>query len=271
MHNAAAQASVSLQGAQLLEWQPHGQHPVIWLSPRARFAPGHPIRGGVPLCWPWFGAHPANPQAATHGLARTVHWELDGCTAHGPQLSEVRLSLNLPPDPMAGWAHAARAELCLRIGADLEMNLTTHNTGHQALVFSEALHTYFEVGDIEQVRLLGLEHTEYLDKLQGFLRCHGTGPVTFGAETDRVYVNTPAECVIEDPLLRRRIHISKTGSLSTVVWNPGPHRARQLDDLGENGHRHMLCVESGNAHDNTLTLPPGHNHTLSVRIRVEAC
>ena len=150
------------------------------------------------------------------------------------------------------------------------MELTTHNATAQSLPLSEALHTYFQVGDVAEVELLGLDGCAYLDKTEAFARKQQQGAVRFAAETDRVYVDTAAQCIIHDPLLQRRIRIAKQGSASTVVWTPWAQKAAALGDFTAQGWRNMLCVESANAADNALTLAPGATHTLSVRYSAEA-
>ncbi len=264
---AGGQARLCLQGAHLMHWQPKGQaQPVLWLSREAKPVIGKSLRGGVPVCWPWFGARSAGGPA--HGYARTVPWQV----AEAKPLSGggVRLTLYWDQTEHPSWPHACRAELCIEVASDLRISLTTTNTGDAAFELSEALHTYFHISDIAAVRLHGLNGVGYWDKAGGGTEfCTQEGSLSFTAETDRVYVNSAATCVLEDPGLKRRIVVEKQGSLSTVVWTPWVDKAQRMGDLGEpDGWREMLCVESGNALENTLTLQPGERHGFQVHYQV---
>ena len=267
--NAAAGAVIALQGAQLIGWSPRGEQPVIWLSEAARFVPGKSVRGGVPVCWPWFGAHGREADFPAHGYARTVPWQVLASEALAAGQTRLVLRLLESDVTRAWWPHDTPLEYRITVGQELELELITRNAGGAAVTIGEALHTYFQVGDVSQVQVLGLEDGEYLDKVDGLRRKTQSGPIGIAAEVDRVYVNSTGPCVISDPVLARRILIDKGGSKSTVVWNPWIEKAGRMGDLGEQGYRHMLCVESGNAADNVLTIMPGAEHRLWVRYRVE--
>jgi len=144
----------------------------------------------------------------------------------------------------------------------LTVELITRNEGGEELLLTEALHTYFQVGDVRQVAVLGLDQTEYLDKVRDFERFTQSGPIAIEGEVDRVYLNTNREVIIKDPVLGRRIHIHKRGSGSTIVWNPWIEKSEQMGDMGADGYLHMLCVESGNAFENAIVLEPGGEHRL---------
>lgn len=269
VENQAASALIALQGAQLMRWTPRGEEPVIWLSGAARFTPGKSIRGGVPVCWPWFGAHASEAGFPAHGYARTVPWEV--LATEAPSATQTRLVMRLVETDAtrAWWPHDTPVECHITLGETLELELVTRNAGREPVTIGEALHTYFHVGDVERVQVLGLEDGEYLDKVEGFRRKTQSGPVVISGEVDRVYVNNPAACVISDPVLQRRILIDKHGSESTVVWNPWIEKAAKMGDLGDAGYRHMLCVESGNVADNLVDIAPGEQHRLWVSYRVE--
>ncbi|MGM0594801.1 MAG: D-hexose-6-phosphate mutarotase [Pseudomonadota bacterium] len=263
--NDAARAAVSLQGAQLLDYL-SGDEAVIWLSSDARLRPGKSIRGGIPICWPWFGAHPGDPDLPTHGFARTVPWQLlrvdhisDSRTVLEFVMTHTPQTRRLSPQPLS-------ARLTLSIGATLEVVLKTTNCGDESVTLSEALHTYFQVGDVRRVAVHGLDGCDYLDKVHGFERRRQQGAVRISGEVDRIYLDTAGRCEIRDPVLKRRIRLSASNSHSTVVWNPGAKKARQMGDLGPDGYRRMLCVETANAADNALTLRPGQMHALGLRI-----
>ncbi len=269
--NTHATATLCLQGAHLVTWRPKDHAlPVVWVSEAARFAPGKSIRGGVPVCWPWFGPHATQASFPAHGFARTVPWQVTGTETTDDGATRIALVLLQNEQTRAQFAHACRLELNLTIGATLRAALVTTNLDTEPLTIGEALHTYFQIGDIGRVRVLGLEGCEYVDKVEGGARKRQEGPIAFAGETDRVYVDTEARCIIEDPVLRRRILIDKSGSRSTVVWTPWQDKADKMGDLGPNdGWRRMVCVESGNALDNVVSIAPGAAHTLAVYYRAE--
>ncbi len=269
--NAQATAALALQGAQLLTWTPAGQPAVVWQSPEARFVDGKSVRGGVPVCWPWFGARPDDATLPAHGFVRTARWEvIRTATLAGSGATRVELRFLHSDATRRMWPHRSELELHVDIGSTLEMELISRNTGAEAFTMTQALHTYFAVGDIRQTRVTGLDGCDYLDKVGEEQRRRQQGPVTFSGETDRIYVDTDADCLIEDPHLQRRIRVSKRGSHSTVVWNPWIEKADRLGDLGEDGYLHMVCVESANAADDRVTLEPGNEYHLAVRYSVEA-
>ena len=270
IHNQHGSALISLQGAHLLSWIPAGEEDVIWLSEQATFAPGKSVRGGIPVCWPWFGAHASNASFPAHGFARTSNWQVVTTEALDDGNTRITFTTHPQPETQAMWPSDTSVQFQLTIGKKLEMELLTHNNGTQAITIGQALHTYFRVGDVSQVLLHGLDDTDYLDKLEGFKRKIQHGPVTINEEVDRIYLDTASDCVIEDKVLKRNIIIIKCGSHSTVVWNPWQETADRMGDLGSNGYKHMLCVESSNAADDVVTIQPGKAHQLWVQYEVQA-
>jgi len=268
--NPQASASLCLQGAHLMAWQLNSQvEPVLWLSRDARLAPGKSIRGGVPVCWPWFGAHASEPGFPAHGYARTAPWQVieSGAEPSGA----TRLTLRLQNSEPTRWPYSCTLTLTIIVGETLRMELSTENTGMVDFVISEALHTYFQIGDIADTQVSGLSGCVYWDKVNGSTLKKQDGIIRFAAETDRVYINSATECVIIDDRLQRRIHISKSGSLSTVVWTPWTAKADRMGDLGQpEGWREMVCVESANAIENTVKVAAGTRHTLIVEYRAVA-
>jgi D-hexose-6-phosphate mutarotase len=268
--NARATATISLQGGHLMSWRPATQaEPVIWLSKLARLAPGKSIRGGVPVCWPWFGPHATDPKLPGHGYARTVAWEVTHARPQADGSTLIALALVESEQTRAQWPHHSGCSIELVVGESLKVALTTENRGDREFTLGEALHTYFRIGDIADARVLGLEGVEYVDKIGASARRRQEGAVTFAGETDRVYVNTGGRCVIEDARLQRRIVIDKSGSQSTVVWTPWTEKADKMGDFGPDGWREMVCVESANALENVVTVKPGSRHTLAVEYRAE--
>jgi glucose-6-phosphate 1-epimerase len=268
--NGHAHATICLQGGHVMTWQPRTQEkPVIWLSGNASLLPGKSIRGGVPVCWPWFGPHVSEPGFPAHGFARTVAWEITRAENTAGDETVIGFKLEQNARTQAMWPYETRLNILITLGNTLKIDLVTENGDAQDVVISEALHTYFQVGDIADIQILGLEDCDYYDKVAGGLRARQEGAIRFSAETDRVYVNTTSTCSIEDTLLKRRIRIAKSGSHSTVVWNPWQEKADKMGDLGPDGWRRMVCVESANAMDNPVLIPAGKSHTLGVEYSVE--
>jgi glucose-6-phosphate 1-epimerase len=267
---ARADAELYLQGGHLTRWQPRGSAPVLFLSPRAVYAPGTAIRGGVPLVFPWFGAHATDRQAPMHGFARARPWRL-ATSGPGPD-GVVVLELALEDDEATRrlWPPSFALRYRVTVGEALHLALEVVNTSPAAFSFEAALHTYLAVGDVEAVAVTGLEHATYIDKTDGFARKRqGDEPLRLTGETDRVFPGTRARCVVDDPVLGRRLVVDKAGSATTVVWNPGATRARQIPDLGPDDWRGMICVETANAADDAIALPAGGRHLMSATIRAE--
>lgn len=257
---AACTGRQYLNGATVTHWQPAGHDPVLFTSSQAVFRAGKAIRGGVPICFPWFGGHPTDPDAPSHGLVRTTPWNLTQ-TALGPDGVEVEMVTNLDQ---------LRAELHTTFGQNLAVRLLVTNTSDSDQTFETALHTYFNLGDIQQVSITGLEHAEFIDQLQNNQRLtQDDTPISFTAETDRIYQNTEATCVLHDPAMSRRIIVEKLGSKSTVVWNPWIEKAQRLADFGDDEYRGMCCIETANIAEHAVTLAPGDSHTTLVKISVE--
>lgn len=265
---AFSTATIALQGAHVMAWQPQGQKPVIWLSKAAKFAPGKSIRGGVPLCWPWFGPHATESTYPGHGFARTIPWLLLDVR----QLPDGRVRLEFEPEmndaARAQWPHASTVKYSVTIGQELVVGLATKNTGKTSFVLGQALHTYFEIGDINKLEIAGLAGCTFIDKVDGGKRKKQKGAVTFAGETDRVYLGTSGCCGIVDPALKRTLLITSTGSRSTVVWNPGKEKAAKMGDFGNKGEDRMVCVETANAADDIINLAPGEIHRMTAQYRV---
>lgn len=268
--NVHAESMIALQGAHVMTWQPRGQASVIWLSKFARFAPGKSIRGGVPICWPWFGPHAEDAKLPGHGFARTVPWEVRETRFLPDGATFLRFGLIETDANRAQWPHPSSAELLVTVGPELKVELVTRNTGSAPFQLGEAFHTYFHISDLAEMAIRGLEGCDYLDKVDNGLRKTQQGPVAIESEVDRVYLDTEADCLIEDRGLQRRIRIAKRGSRSTVVWNPWVEKAEKMGDFGPQGHRGMVCVETANAAGNVVTLAPGEAHSLVAVYSVEA-
>lgn len=269
LSTATGTVAVARQGAQVLHWTPVGQAPVVWLSPDARFQAGKSLRGGAPVCWPWFGAHPTDAGKPGHGFARNLDWRVLETT----RLRDgVRLVMGFTPGAaqQALWPHQAELTLTVTLGEVLDLALVTRNTGSSSFDLTQALHTYFHVGDIAQASVEGLDGCTYLDKVNGGDRVRQAGPVVIDGEVDRVYLGCPAETAIVDAALGRRITVRTTGSSSCVVWNPWREKGAAFGDMGTDGYRQMLCLETTNAGDDRVALAPGASHCLRATIGVAA-
>jgi glucose-6-phosphate 1-epimerase len=264
-------AEMYLHGAHVCRWHPHGhQHPVLWMSDRSWFETGRPIRGGVPICFPWFGPKADSPQASSHGVARTQAWALDAVTGEPDGTILVRLTLTSNDISRAFYGEDFTLHYAARFGTTLDLALTVVNTGNAPMRFEEALHTYLTVSDARHVSVAGLGGAEYYDKTDGMKRKRQSDDaVTITGKTNRLYVDTSATVTLADPGLERRILIAKTGSRSTVVWNPGTARSAALPDFGDDEWPGMTCVETVNASDNAITLDARQSHTMTTTVSVE--
>ncbi len=268
--NQQATARIALQGAQVLGWTPKDQQPVIWESPAAIYTAGKSVRGGVPVCWPWFGPHATESDFPAHGFARNLDWEV----VQTQQLPDdtTTLSLRLPQtdETRRWWPHASELLLLVNVGERLQIDLLTRNTGSEIFTVTQALHTYFAISDVREVSVLGLEDQPYIDKVDGGARRVQSGPVTFDGETDRIYLDQGCKVEIDDPGLQRRICISRDGSHSTVVWNPWTEKSAAMADMGPDAYLGMLCVEATNAADDAVSIAPGDEHRLQVLYWLES-
>jgi glucose-6-phosphate 1-epimerase len=263
-----ASGLVFLQGAHVAAWEPAGHGPVIWMSENALYAPGKALRGGIPICFPWFGAHPEHKQYPAHGFARTRNFSYEGArrTADGGSQLELLLQNDAQTQTLFPYAFAAR--LRVAFGKTLGLELAVSNTSQQSFSFEEALHSYFCVADVEQASVLGLQGASYADKVQGMARfTESASELRLSAETDRVYDST-ATCTIRDLKAGRALRIEKAGSAATVVWNPWAEKAAQMSDLGADAWPRMLCVESANVGTSRILLGPGESHSLRVGVSV---
>ncbi|MEE7548161.1 D-hexose-6-phosphate mutarotase [Xanthomonas sp. Kuri4-1] len=261
-------AAISLFGGQLLSFVPKGGQDVMWLSPLAK-QPPTPIRGGSPVCWPYFGRQDQSGDVPAHGFVRTVPWQL--VESHREADGTVVLTLAPPRfDDLA-----LRLRMTVRVGRQLEQELVTENAGGAPLRFTQALHNYFRVGDALQVGVHGLDGLEYLDKYENYAHAHRQqgewslrGPRDPG-RSDRIYTDAGGRYTLTDAVLKRRLTLATEGSRSLVVWNPGEEGARKMDDVGD-GWRDYVCLEAANAGPDVVELAPGARHVLKQTIGVEA-
>lgn len=276
-----ARCELSLQGAQVLSFIPKAEgRDLLWCSP-ARLTPGRPVRGGIPICWPWFSRQGRPASSAQHGFARRMAWHLGSSTETpgsltAPHSVEIELQLTAPEGgwPEPDWPEACDARVCISITDALCVRLMTFNEGREPVRLTQALHTYLSVGDVRRVHLSGLKGLEYLDNLQGLRRFRQVTDWRFGTQPDdgsasipacdRIYLRTGAEHVLHDPILQRQIRIASPGNASTVVWNAGPQGILALGDVPAEAWPGYLCVEAAHClPDEAMELPPGARAELT--------
>ena len=257
--NQYASAKIALHGAHLIDYTPHDHQPIIFTSKAAIYKKGKAIRGGIPICWPWFNAHPSDQSKPSHGYARTSMWSLDKVTSHK---TGTTLDFSLPPAADSGLS----ATLQIHIGKSLSMTLTTSNDGAQPETYSEALHSYFHTEDTESTLVHGLDKASYIDTV-GEEKTHiQNGAVSFPGEVDRIY-HSDATVTIDDMKRERIIAISKDGSHTTIVWNPGEEKGAAMADLDNSEVKKFVCAESANARAQSITLAAGRSHSLMLNIK----
>lgn len=251
-------AKVALHGAHVMSWRPADEDEVLYLSPDAVFREGKPIRGGIPICWPWFNKHPADVSQPSHGLVRGRFWEFLEATE-----DDVGVTLRFGIC-MGIW----NAELTVRAGEELEVVLESKNLSEVPIVVSGALHTYLGVSDISQVRVVNLDGCTYLDTVGMPEIRRQKGDVVFDREVDRIYESSSRILLVDD-LSGRTILVEKSGSPSTVVWNPWVGKAAALADLPDEGYQKFCCIETAIANDRAEIVMPSGSHLLTTRISVE--
>ncbi|MCP5305857.1 MAG: D-hexose-6-phosphate mutarotase [Chromatiaceae bacterium] len=269
IRNRSAEALVSLYGGQVLAFRSaEAQADLLFLSERAHYQAGKAIKGGIPICWPWFGDDPEGRGRGAHGFARNRLWSV--VDVRQLESGETRLDLRLTGDADSRplWSHDFELELRITVGPSLALLLVTRNTGAQPFIVTQALHTYFAVGDIDQVSVHGLDGQHFLDKVRGFARAQQSGPVRFDREVDRIYLQTAGPLQIDDASLQRRILIEALGSQTAVVWNPWQAVARASADLADDAYRHFVCVETANAADDAIEVTAGGEHQIGARYAI---
>ncbi len=267
LENELGMAELALHGGHVMSFVPGGGAPVLWMSRESWFAADKPIRGGIPVCWPWFGAHPTNAQFPSHGFARISEWQVKSAGKTADQVSWLELGLTERQVAKSFFPQPFDLRLRVEVSDVLSVALRIENTGDEHLNFSAALHSYFNISDIGNIAVVGFDGKPCLDTLDN-TRHVQSGSLKFERETDLVFFDCEEDCFIEDSGLKRRIRIAKSGSSSAVVWNPWSDKAGRMPDFGNDEYRSMVCVETTNALDDARTLAPGKRHTLGVVIGV---
>ncbi|MEZ4702069.1 MAG: D-hexose-6-phosphate mutarotase [Rhodothermales bacterium] len=263
-----ARATISLLGGQVLKFQPAGAEPVLWMSEKSLYEEGRAIRGGIPVCWPWFGPAPSDESLPNHGFVRNRLWEVRATRIVDGEAAQLRLGLSDDAEMLRMWPHPFDLELIITVDSALTVELVARNTGHFTYVCGGALHTYLIVGNVKDVLVHGLDGVSYIDQLRPEALKQQDGPIRFFEETDNIYLDTTAACVLEDPNLHRRIVVEKGGSKSTVVWNPWIAKSRRMADFGDDEYLEMVCIETANAGRDLVSVPPRGQHRLKTTLRV---
>jgi glucose-6-phosphate 1-epimerase len=261
LEGAGGQATIALCGAQVLSWHTR-QGDVLWTASKPEHAAGKPVRGGIPVVFPWFGDHRTDAKLPAHGFARTLHWRLEQA-GPGPRIA---LITNDDERTRAWWPHAFRLQLEVTLGTELGLALTVHNPGPQAWSFEAALHTYFGVGDVAQASVHGLERVPCTETATApEVGWDPAAPLRFRAETDRVFHGAPDRIELRAPSLRRAVVLHSRAARSAIVWNPWPAKTARLSQMAADDWTRFCCIETANVRQHAIELAPGASHTMAVR------
>jgi glucose-6-phosphate 1-epimerase len=267
--SAEAAGEIYLLGAEVTSWKPRDWEEVLFLSSQSRWEDGRAIRGGIPICFPWFGAKADDPKAPAHGFVRTKPWQLESIAQTEAGVT-VAMFTESNEETKRWWPGEFRVVYRATFGSELALELEVTNTGKTSLHFEEALHAYFRVGNVEKVRVRGLDTVHYFDKTDSNREKTQHGDIAIVSETDRIYLDTTDAIELEDPAQKRRARVTKENSRTTVVWNPWVEKAHSLPDFGDNEWTQMICIETSNVSDYPVALAPGQQHTMKAVIRVDA-
>lgn len=268
--NSSAKALISIYAGQVLSFQPVTEtEDLMFLSDKAYYQEGKAIKGGVPICWPWFGPDPDGSGRPAHGFVRNRFWNVIATETTPAGETKVVLGLVDTEETRAIWPYSFELAIAISVGKTLRLELITRNTGTQAFSITQAFHTYFSVGDINQVKIFGLESKNYLDKVANGVQKQQQGAIEIASEVDRIYTHITEDLIIDDNKLGRRIVIASQGSKTAVVWNPWSEICAQMADLENEAYKNFVCVETTNAADDVVTIAPGETFQLVAVYLVE--
>ena len=263
--NSFASATISLYGAHVQSYRPHGEQDFLWLSPQSAFEVGKPIRGGIPVCFPWFGPHPTNSQWPVHGFARLQIWTVRSTSITSEGVTELILELQDTTETRAIWPYSFKTELVITVGKHLEVSLIIQNTGKESFTTTNSLHTYFHVKNLETASISGLAKLPYYDPAHEDTTFEQQEEaLTISKEENRRYFTHEGECILRDPELKRTIRIQKAGSKVTVIWNPHKETVKNIGDIPNEGYLSFVCIEQTNYYEDATTLVAGAKHRLRV-------
>lgn len=263
----SASAEIYLHGAHITSWHPAGAQEVLFVSSNSHWQDGKAIRGGIPICFPWFRSKADDPSAPAHGFVRTREWRLESVKPEGESVI-VTCSTEGDESTRRWWPHSFRLVHVLSIGRSLCLQLTVTNTGDTPFRFEEALHTYFSVGNGEDVSIRGLDQVAYLDNVDENRRKVQSGDLSFTRKTDNAFTDVHSAAEVIDRAGHRVLRTEKDNSGTTVVWNPWQDGAAAIADLGDDEWRRFACVEASNILGSAVSLEPGQQHTMQATLNV---
>ena len=267
--NGQAKAEISVYAGHILAFQPIDEPVgVLFLSEQTAYQSGKAIRGGIPICWPWFGADPINQGRPNHGFVRNRLWQVFSTETLSDGSTKVVLGMVDTDDTQAIWPHSFNLTIEITVSHSLNVELVTRNTGDQSFTLTQALHSYFTVGDISHTQVVGLAGTNYLDKVAGYAQRAQIGDIEIVEEVDRIYQNVPPSLIIDDAALGREIRIASSGSNTAIVWNPWSGNSAEMADLKDDDYQRFICVETANAADEVVEVPAGGEYRLGMTVSV---
>ncbi len=267
--NKYADADICLYGAHVTSFKPYKSMEILWMSPDSSFEEGTPIRGGIPVCFPWFGPHKTEPEKPQHGFARLIYWDVLETATLPSGETLVRLQLCSSEETKTYWDYDFCAEMNIVIGTTLKATLKVTNTSEVPFEYTCALHSYFSLSAIENLSIEGLEGVSYFNQLTGENGVQKEYFLHIQDPLARHYLGTETPVVIEDSAFNRRIKVDKSGSKVTTVWNPGEETCAKIGDLPNDAWETFVCVEATNAFDFPVQLAPGNSFETSAIIGLE--
>ncbi|UEG49757.1 D-hexose-6-phosphate mutarotase [Ferruginibacter lapsinanis] len=261
--NEFATAKISLYGAHVTSYQPKGEKDILWMSEQSAFEAGKPIRGGIPVCFPWFGPHATDTTKPQHGFARLTEWAVKSTATLANGANEIQLSLTSNDETQNMWPFAFSAVITVTVADKLSITLSVKNTGTETFTYTDALHTYFNVSDLSNIDIAGLQNATYLEAGSTEIKTQAEALLLINKEENRRYNNHTGDCIITDKGYNRKISVGKTGSKITVVWNPGEATTKNIGDIPDDGYKTFICVEAVNALDDVVTITPGNEYSTS--------
>lgn len=270
VNNEHAKATISVYGGQVISFQPADQtEDIMFLSSKAYYQEGKAIKGGTPICWPWFGPDPEAKGRSNHGFVRNRMWNLREVTSTQSGATKIILRLTDTNETRAIWNFAFDFAIAITVGKSLTIEIITRNTGDKTFSITQALHTYFKVGDINQVQVLGLAGNNYIDKVDSGNQKNQSGDISFSKECDRIYLDVEPEITIDDSALSRKIKVTSTNSKTAIVWNPWSTISANMADLEDNDYQNFVCVETANAANEVIEVAAGSEYKLAANYTID--
>ncbi|MCE1199533.1 MAG: D-hexose-6-phosphate mutarotase [Marinilabiliales bacterium] len=266
--NRFAEADICLYGAHVTRFKPRNGADLLWMSPDSLFEVGKPIRGGIPVCFPWFGPHKTDPQKPMHGFARLMYWEVLSIEDNDAEETVVRLGLGSSDETKGYWPFDFRAVLTVVVGSELTVTLGVTNLSAESFRYTCALHTYYHISAIEKISITGLQGVTYFNQLTGEKGRQEEEILVIREAMTRHYLDTETPVVLEDSGFPRRIRAGKSGSRVTTVWNPGAEACATIGDLPNEGYKSFVCIESTNAYDFPVEVNPGESFVTTAQIGI---